>query len=94
MTNPFVSELNGKHALTPSASELRIAELESENNRLRGDLVELQKAFDIERAVVISHMIADLPKTEEEFLRLAREGQSFRELLDEVGFTRELVEKP
>ena len=83
MSNATEPVLNGKHEVGAS----RIADLEAENERLRADLARLTEVQSIDRQMLIAHMMDDLPKSEEEFLKLAREGPSFRELLDELGFT-------
>ena len=83
MSNATEPVLNGKH----DVGAARIAELEAENERLRADLANLTEVQSIDRQMLIAHMMDDLPKSEEEFLKLAREGPSFRELLDELGFT-------
>ena len=83
MSNATEPVLNGKH----DASALRIAELEAENERLRADLAKLTEVQSIDRQMLIAHMMDDLPKTEEEYLKLVREGPTFRELLEELGVT-------
>ena len=84
MGNPADTERNGEHdMLTPIAAQELIAELEAENQRLRRELESLQELYNGDRALLDSYMNERLPKTEEEFLRLASEGPTFRELLDE-----------
>lgn len=85
MSNPGESDRNGaRDLLTLSAAEQRIAELEAENERLNSRLRELQTLYDRDRALLDSYTLDRFPRTEEEFLRLASEGPTFRELLDEL----------
>lgn len=83
MSNATEPVLNGKH----DVGAARIAELEAENERLRADLANLTEVHSIDRQMLIAHMMDDLPKTEEEYVRLVREGPTFRELLEELGVT-------
>lgn len=69
---------------TPKSTDPRVKELEQEVARLRRELGELQEKYEIEHQLLNARSIADLPKSEEEFLRLAREGPAFKELLDEL----------
>jgi len=75
---------NKSEPVTNSAD--RVAELEAENTRLRTELAESRRLQELDRECLIAHMIDDLPPTEEEFLRQAREGPSFGELLVELGY--------
>jgi hypothetical protein len=89
MGNPAESDRNGKHdSLAAESAQKRIAELEAKNDRLRSELAKVKEEHAIDRECLISHMIDDLPSSEEEFLRQARDGPTFRELLDELGFTK------
>lgn len=85
MANPIDTDRNGKHdATAPVAAQARIAELVAENERLRLELEKLREAYGRDLALLNSHTREMLPKTEEELLRLAKEGPTFRELLDEA----------
>lgn len=85
MSNPAESDRNGaRGVLTLPAAEQRIAELEAEVIRLRGELAASRQQHAVDRALLVAHIVDDMPKTEEEFLRLVREGRSLRELLDEL----------
>ena len=95
MTNPVESELNGKHdVLTLTEEQGRIEQLVTENERLRSELAETQKKHKIDRMLLDARTMNDMPQTEEEFLRLVKEGQPFGELLDELEREFGLSHKP
>jgi hypothetical protein len=79
---------------TPKPAEVRVKELEQEIARLRVEFAELQRKYDIEHALLNARSEAQFPKSEEEFLRLVREGQTFGELLDELEKEFGLNRKP
>jgi hypothetical protein len=62
----------------------RVKELEQEVARLRGQLGELQRKYEIEHELLNARIVAELPKNEEEFLKLAREGPLFKDLIAEL----------
>lgn len=85
MTNPVESELNGKHdVLTLAGEQGRIEQLVTENERLRCELEKLHEVYERDIALLNAYTLERLPKTEEEFLRLATEGPTFKELLNEL----------
>lgn len=90
MANPTETERNGKH--DAHAAQARIRELEAENERLRATLAEMAKQRSVDLALLHSYTIDQLPKTEEELLRIAREGTSFKEMLNEL-FTKHDAEQ-
>lgn len=79
MPNPTEPVLNGKH----DAASTRIAELERLNDELRRELEKLQAAHLRDTALLDAYALRDLPRSEEEFLRLVQEGPSLKAFLKE-----------
>jgi hypothetical protein len=80
MSNPNEATLNGMH----DSASARIAELETENARLRGELAESRRVQQVDRAFLVARTMDDFPKSEEEFLRLVQEGPTLKEVLMEL----------
>ena len=83
-----------KESPTPKTADPRVNELEREVARLRGELHELQRKYEIEHELLETRIRRDLPETEEEFLRLAREGPEFKQLLRDLFQAFGLEERP
>lgn len=81
---PTGDEDNPGDEAAPAPAEQRLRDAERENARLQAQLADLRAKYEQEREIWESFALAEMPRDEAEFLRLAATGLTLSDLIDEL----------